>query len=286
MRSVLLLLSLVALACGGTESHRLRTEQLRSAALGKSMPFSVLEPPAVLSGAARELHVVYLLHGFGGNHATLDGEGLSDRLFVAQAEGRIPHVFLVMPQGERGFYLNWHDGSRRYEDYIVEEAIPAAERALGLELPRERRHVAGVSMGGYGALLLGLKHPQMFESIASISGVIFDRDKALDLADNRFLDWTIDIRRMLGDGTDRAFLEKNNPYSLVEALAPEKLPRLFLAAGDDEPEALRRASSRFHEFLDLRGVAHEWIEFSGGHGWESWAPVVERAIAHAVQDRL
>jgi len=283
VRLLALSLLLVAISCGGAESHRLETERLRSTILEKSMPFSVLEPPACPAGMERQLHVVYLLHGYGGDHATLDEQGASDRLFVAEAEGRIPHVYLVMPQGERGFYLNWHDGSRRYEDYLVEEAIPAAERALGLTIPRERRHIAGVSMGGYGALLVGLKHPEMFESIASISGVIFDEKKAIEFVNSRLLDWRIDIRRMLGDGTDRAFLERANPYSLVKALAPEKRPRLFVAAGTDEPDSLRLASSNFHEFLDREGVAHEWVAFQGGHNWKSWPPVVERAIAHAAQ---
>jgi S-formylglutathione hydrolase FrmB len=275
--------ALLLIACGGAESHRLETVPLDSAILGKSMPFSVLEPPACPPEIARQLHVVYLLHGYGGSHASLDEEGVSDRLFVAEAEGRIPHVFVVLPQGEHGFYLNWHDGSRRYEDYLVQEAIPAAEKALGLVVPRERRHIAGVSMGGYGALLLGLTHPEMFESIASISGVIFDEEKAIDLVGKRFLDWTIDIRRMLGDGKDRAFLERVNPYSLIEALPAERRPRLFVAVGDGEPDSLRLASSRFHEFLDGRGAEHEWVEFHGGHGWDSWPPVIEKAIAHAVR---
>jgi S-formylglutathione hydrolase FrmB len=278
-----LLLAIFLISCGGAESRRLKTEWLGSDILGKSMPFSVLEPPVLPAGAARELHVVYLLHGYGGDHASLDKKGLSDRLFVAETEGRIPHVFVVLPQGERGFYLNWHDGSRRYEDYLVREVIPAAEEALGLAIPRERRHIAGVSMGGYGALLVGLKHPEMFESIASISGVIFDEEKAIEFVNNRFLDWRIDIRRMLGDGTDKAFLERNNPYSLIEALAPEKRPRLFVAVGTDEPESRRLASSNFHQFLDRRGDEHEWVAFQGGHNWESWAPVIEKAIAHAVR---
>jgi S-formylglutathione hydrolase FrmB len=277
-----LLALFAALACGGPTDHRLEHVRLRSAILDRPMPFSVLRPPVLPAALADRLHVVYLLHGYGGDHASLDAEGLSNRLFVAEAEGRIPHVFLVMPQGEHGFYLNWHDGTRRYEDYLVQEAIPAAEKALGLALTRERRHVAGVSMGGYGALLLGLRHPELFESIASISGVIFDEQKAVELANRRFLDWTMDIRRMLGDGTDRAFLDEINPYSLIEKIDPAEMPRLFVAAGTEEPDSLRLASTRFHEFLDGRGVAHEWVEFPGGHDWPSWAPVIERAIAHAV----
>jgi len=282
--AVLALAFLLFASCGGEpKSHRLETGPLESKVLGKQMPFSLLMPPGGAPGDAASLHVVYQLHGYGGGHTALDDEGLSDGLLVAQERGRIPRVFIALPEGERGFYINWHDGSLRYEDYIIGEAIPAIEKALGLELSRARRHIMGVSMGGYGALVVGLKHAEMFESIASLSGSLFDEEKAIELANKRFLDWAIDIRRMLGDGTDREFLERNNPYSLIRALAPEARPRLFVGVGREEPSALRKASTQFHAFLDGEGVAHEWVEFAGGHDWESWAPVIEKAIVHAAK---
>jgi len=280
------LVAVLALACGGDSDRRLLTHPLRSEILDRRMPFSVLMPPACPPEARRELHVVYLLHGYGGDNRSLDEEGLSDRLFVAQAEGRLPHLFIVAPRGERGFYMNWHDGSARYEDYLIEEVIPAAEEALELHIPRERRHLAGVSMGGHGALLLALKHPDLFESASSISGSLFDRGKAVELAGKRFLDWAMDIRRMLGDGEDEAFLDANNPYSLVERVPAEARPRIFLAVGSDEPESLRLATTRFHDFLSRTGVEHAWAPFAGGHNWESWAPVIEEALLHAVPGAL
>jgi S-formylglutathione hydrolase FrmB len=136
-------------------------------------------------------------------------------------------------------------------------------------------------MGGYGALLAGLRHPELFESVASISGVIFNQDKAIDLAQNRFLSWTIDIDRMLGDGNDQEFLASHNPYSLLDRLPAEERPRLFLAAGAEEPEPIQRPSTMFHEHLLAEGVEHEWLIYDGSHNLEDWAPVIERAIAHA-----
>jgi len=278
-----LLAAIMGIACGPASDRRLVGHDVESKALGRDLPFSILMPPACPDGVEdnRNLHVVYLLHGYGGNSRSLDEEGISDELFIAQAEGRIPHVYIVAPDGERGFYMNWHDGSLRYEDYMTQEVFPAAEAALGLEIDRSRRHLVGVSMGGHGALLLGLKHPEMFESVASISGSLFDRAKAAELAGKRFLDWTIDITRMLGDGSDEEFLEANNPYSLVERLPAAERPRIFLAYGTEEPESLRLATTRFHDFLVEEGIGHEWAPFDGSHNWESWAPVIEEAISHA-----
>lgn len=270
--------ALLLAGCGGP--RHLDSASLRSEALGKRMRFTVLCPRSA-EGArpGPDLHVVYLLHGYGGDERSLDEEGLSGRLLAAWEEGRLPPACLVMPDGERGFYLDWHDGSRRYEDYVVKEIIPAAEAHLGIAPGRERRHVVGVSMGGYGALLLGLGHPELFASAASISGVLFDEEKAIDLAGNRFLRWAIDIDRMLGDGTDAEFLARHNVYSLVDALPEGERPRLFLASGVGEPDALRRPSRLFHEHLAARGIAHEWRVYDGSHDWADWAPVIEEAIA-------
>jgi S-formylglutathione hydrolase FrmB len=139
-------------------------------------------------------------------------------------------------------------------------------------------------MGGYGALLIGLRHPELFESAAAISGVLFDEEKAIDLAANRLLHWAIDIDRMLGDGTDAAFLRRNNVYSLVDALEESERPRLFLASGEEEPEAIRRPSSLFHAHLTAKGIAHEWRTYPGSHNWADWAPAIEAAIAFSVRE--
>jgi S-formylglutathione hydrolase FrmB len=138
-------------------SNMLQTVELRSEALNLRTAYALLPAPELPGVDRRQLPVVLLLHGMGGNHLELDRYGLSAALHTAMQEGRLPPLHVVAPDGKRGFYINWHDGSNRWEDHVVQEVLPHAEAQLGLgEVPRERRQVAGCSMGGIGALFIGL----------------------------------------------------------------------------------------------------------------------------------
>jgi S-formylglutathione hydrolase FrmB len=190
-------------------------------------------------------------------------------------------VNIVMPSGERGFYVDWYDGSHPYESHIVEEVVPSAEGRLGLTpLRREHRHLGGVSMGGIGALQLGLRHPELFASIASLSGPVMNERQAVEHLQKSFSRWFVDFNRVFGDGTDKQFMESHNPWAVVRSRAPDIGQRLFIAAGAAEKPFFRETTRAFHEFLRSKGVDHEFELFDGRHGWRYWEPAIERAIAY------
>ena len=131
---------------------RLLTEgAIDSRLFGRRMAFATLSPPPP-HDANRDLPVVLVLHGLGDDHLALDDFGIAARLHVAMESSALPPFHAIAPDGERGFWIDWHDGSRPYERFLLEELLPAAERGLGVDATRERRHVIGVSMGGIGAL--------------------------------------------------------------------------------------------------------------------------------------
>ncbi len=263
------------------KSRRLDLHVIDSAVMGREMAFSSLSPPAAAHAGRTDPHVVYMLHGFGDDHRALDRYGISDRLHDAMTDGGIPPVHLVMPHGERGFWIDWHDGTRLYESHVVDEVIPEAEHILGLEIPSERRHIMGVSMGGIGALQMGLRHPELFSSISSISGPVLTEAQAVEHVKSSFARWFVDLNRIFGDCTDQEFMESHNPFAIVKLKKNDPRQRIFLAAGRQEKEFFRGTSTGYHEFLDKNDVAHHWEIFEGGHGWRFWAPVIERAISYA-----
>jgi S-formylglutathione hydrolase FrmB len=262
-------------------SRRLDLHLIDSAALGKEMAFSSLSPPVVAETEFTDPHVFYMLHGLGDDHRALDRHGISDRLHDAMTDGGIPPVYLVMPQGDRGFWIDWHDGTRLYESYVVDEVIPRAEQILGLEIPPERRHVMGVSMGGIGALQMGLRRPDLFSSVSSISGPVLDEKQAIEHVKSSFAQWFVNLNRIFGDCTDQEFMESHNPFAIVRRKKNDQHQRIFLTAGRKEKEFFRETSTGYHKFLDENNVAHRWEIFEGGHGWRFWAPVIERAISYA-----
>ncbi len=272
---------LAVAACGGA-TRLLERRQIDSELLGRAKEFSVLRAPAAEGVDPATLPVVVLLHGMGDNHVSLDRFGLSERLRAAMGEGRVPRAHFVMPDGERGFWIDWHDGSLLYERYVLEEILPAGEALLGVEGERDRRHLMGVSMGGIGALQIGLRHPELFASITSLSGLILDAEGARDFLHTAFVRHVVDLERIFGDGTDEAYMDAWNPFCTSARRAPDLGQRIFLAAGSREDEDFRNTTTAFHEHLERLGVDHEFEIYDGEHGWKWWAPVIERSIAYVM----
>jgi len=123
-----------------------------SESLQRDMPYRVFAPAEIGSG---RLPVVYLLHGGGGN-GFRDWSNYSD---VAKFASR--GLLLVMPQGDYSYYTNAALRSQdRYEDYIVKDLATDVARRFPVRDDREGRALVGVSMGGFGAVTLALKHPE------------------------------------------------------------------------------------------------------------------------------
>jgi putative tributyrin esterase len=253
---------------------------VESKALGRGVRFATLSPP--LAETRPDLPVFLLLHGLGDDHLALDDFGVSARLLDAIAAGRLPPFHVVAPDGGRGFWIDWHDGSRRCEACVLEDVLPEAERLLGTDPSRERRHVLGVSMGGIGALHVGLRHPELFASAGALSGAILDEAQAVRFSRESYFRWLVPLDRIFGDGADRAFLEAHNPFAVTRRRGAPLGQRLFLAAGADETPFFTATTRAFHAHLERLGAAHAYEEYAGGHGWRFWTPVLERAIRYAL----
>src|SRR5271170_3822902 len=132
-----------------------------STALGRDMPYRVIAPKNIAAGG--KLSAVYALHGGDGDFR--DWSNSSD---VARYAER--GLILVMPDGGFSYYTNSAMKPQdRYEDYIVKDLIADAESRFSIAADRQRRAIAGVSMGGFGAIVLALKHPQLFGFAGGIS---------------------------------------------------------------------------------------------------------------------
>lgn len=272
---------LLALVACGPSSERLKYRTLDSKELSREMSYALLLPPDAGSGEAEVRHVFYVLHGLGDDHRSLDRFGVSDRLHAAMLAGRLPRAHVVAPGGERGFYVNWYDGTNNYEDYLLQDVLPTADAELGVEPGQVSRHLLGVSMGGLGAIQIGLRHPDLFASISSLSGFLPDVDEAKELIERMPKMRGVDLRRVFGDCSDQAFVDAHNPYQVVRLRDADPGQRIFLAVGDRERDEFIDANRAFHELLEQRGVPHEYLVYEGRHRWRDWAPIIERAMSYA-----
>lgn len=272
MKPLLTLVALVSLGCGF--ERRLEYVPVRSAVMNADLSYSVYVPPDFRPD--ERLPLVLFLHGGGDDPASFDRHGLSARFDAAYTEGNLPRAVIFFPQGDNGFWMNWHDGSRRYQDWILGELLPEVqERYHTLPCP-EDCHVMGVSMGAHGSLRLALDHGDRFASVSALSGPIFDSEQMLDFTDNRLYSILIPTHRVFGPADPQRVARED---IFLRWQSPEDVgPSVFLAWGTEDRAGIRDLNARFSTHLEEHGIDHHAEEYVGIHGWVDWAPVIERAL--------
>ncbi|WP_405704827.1 alpha/beta hydrolase [Streptomyces sp. NBC_00069] len=283
-------------------SASLRTDlTLRSRLLGRDVPYS-LYLPAGVSPAPRvgspdgAIPALFLLHGASGKHTdwVVKG-GIVPTLERAVAAGRMPACALVMPDARRDpglsgggqdetFYINdsgTGGDALRYEDMFIEEFVPAVEQAHGVGGRAEKRAVAGLSMGGYGALMYALRYPGRFTAAAGLSTAHFTDAgyRAMPMAEwNRFFGHAFG-RDLAGSArlTDRA--REYDLADIIRRTAPDRLrrTRYHLGCGTEDTNYLP-GTQDLRTVFAARGMGTEVVLQPGGHGWPYWTVAADRML--------
>jgi diacylglycerol O-acyltransferase/trehalose O-mycolyltransferase len=246
---------------------------VRSAALGRSAKVRLLTPVGWSQSSSKRWPVLYLLHGCCDTY-----ESWTRSTDIADLP-QLRDVLVVMPEGgDIGFYSNWRDGPR-WQDFHLRE-LPRILEPYGAG---PRRSIAGLSMGGLGAMDYTARRPRMFRAAASFSGVLHPLGVPrfwLGL----FSQYTSDPREVWGDpDTDRAIWRRHDPTALLPALTG--LP-LFVSAGDgrgakrDAIEAEVGAESRAfaRRARALHVPLHAELYPGGTHDWPYWQRELHRAL--------
>ncbi|UWZ84937.1 alpha/beta hydrolase [Occallatibacter riparius] len=227
-----------------------------SAALRRDITYRVYVPAQVQQG--RKLPVIYLLHGGGGGFR--DWSNYSD-VGAYASRGYV----LVMPDGGSSYWVNAAEGAKeRYGDFLTQDLIADVEQRFPVATDRASRAVVGVSMGGYGAVELALRRPELFAFAGGIS-------PALDVPSRKFSwrRWSQSKRFEQVFGADGSETRRAaDPFVQVKTADPAKTPYLYITAGEQEPmlEPIRR----FAGILQRRVFASEFHAKPGGHDWVEW----------------
>ena len=246
---------------------------VRSAALGRSAKVRLLTPVGWTQSSSKRWPVLYLLHGCCDTY-----ESWTRSTDIADLP-QLRDVLVVMPEGgDIGFYSNWQDGPR-WQDFHLRE-LPRILEPYGAG---PRRAIAGLSMGGLGAMDYAARRPRMFRAAASFSGVLHPLGVPrfwLGL----FSQYTSDPTDVWGDpDSDRANWRRHDQTALLPAL--KGLP-LFVSAGDgrgakrDAIEAEVGAESRAfaRRARALHVPLHAELYPGGTHDWPYWQRELHRAL--------
>lgn len=271
---------LVALAACSTP-HRLEYDVLDGLGDGRSMDYAVWAPLDLDPDEALPLMV--FLHGNGDDEESFDEAGVGGFLDAALAAGRIPRVVIVVPDGDRGFWENWYDGSHRYRDWVV-EGVMSEVRSRYHTLPcPEGCHVAGTSMGGHGALRFAFFHPDRFGTVTALSGLILSADDVEDFASSWIGRWLIPFERIWGPVLiERERIESEDLFRQWQEQADLSGMRLMLGWAEQDRDMIRASNRRFHQHLLEHGIEHEFLLFPGGHAWTAWTPVLDQVLRFAI----
>src|SRR4051812_30417386 len=204
----------------------IRTARLTSEAMASVRTYGLLLPPDYET-SARRYPVIYLLHGSGQQHATWGRRTLLDG-----ATGAI----VVMPDMDRTRYVG--AGGRvdpQAETFVTQELVNEIDSRYRTIATREGRAIAGLSIGGFGAMVLGLHHPDTYSAIGAFSAPL--------------------------DGVGDA-------AALIDAANIGFRPAIYVGCG--VADSLPPASRRFAALLQARGVVPRYEEGPGAHTWEAW----------------
>ena len=239
-----------------TPNVRMQDVSFHSASLQRDMPYRVILPTNFSPG--QKLPVVYLLHGGAGTYR--DWSNYSDvSQFAAQG------LLLVMPQADESYYMNAAQRpADKYEDYITRDLVADVQRLFPAAADRGRRAIVGVSMGGFGAITLAMKHLDLYGFAAGISSAIDVPSRPFSLKRMSQYRGHAQIFGPWGSPTRKA----NDPYLLAASVDPAGMPYFYLTCG--EQEGLLPANQRFAALLKKRGFKSEFHPGAGGHDWNQW----------------
>src|SRR5438876_2617042 len=151
---------------------RVEYKTFQSKLLGRELRYGLYLPPSY-SNSTKRYPILYFLHGMYENEMRWSSRGQTDLMLDRMiADGKIGEFIVALPFGGTSFYSNTRDGTERWEDVIVTEFIPMIESAYRVNATRATRGISGISMGGYGALKIAMKHPEMFGSVSAHSAAL------------------------------------------------------------------------------------------------------------------
>jgi S-formylglutathione hydrolase FrmB len=170
-----------------------------------------------------------------------------------------------MPEGNSSFYLNAAMIPRdRYEDYLVRDLVADVEARFPALTGRAHRAIVGISMGGFGAVAMALRHPEMYVFAGALSAAIDVPERRFSL--KRAGQWWL-FRGIFGPMGSEERAERD-PFALVKSADTRGTPYLYLTVGEKEP--LLEPNRRFAARLAERGFAYEFYVKPGGHDWNEW----------------
>ncbi len=230
--------------------------------LSRTTNVYVLKPTYIDKKAP--LYMLYLLHGYTGEYTNWIRHSNIERYVSGK------NVIVVMPSAYNGYYTDIK-GWDYYFSYLTKELPNLIKTTFNVKVPRDNTFIAGLSMGGYGALKAALSYPSKYKKAASFSG-------AVDI--QRFKDDSNLGRKSRFNFTfGKTVSAKNSLFRLAE----KSLNKVDLYISCGTEDFLYQDNNRLHEHLEKIGFKHQYITRPGTHDWLFWEDEIQNALKYFFQ---
>lgn len=222
-----------------------------------------------LNPGTNGLKTLYLLHGLSDDCTVWHRKTAIER--YASEKG----IAVIMPDGGRSWYTDEKYGYKYYQ-YVAKELTAIMEYTFPLSTDPKDRYIAGLSMGGYGALKIGLREQGRYSKIIALSGVI-DMEHRLQIERERVKNGQVNCEALKwAFGEELTVPDPDNTVYLAKNYSADFRPDLFIAIGtDDWHLPINRSFMEKIKNLDFNVT---YIEDEGDHLWQYWDEHIEKAI--------
>jgi enterochelin esterase-like enzyme len=247
------------------------SREFDSPALQRKWTYAVYLPEGYDTSSLR-YPVLYLLHGHGGGLYDWVNLGhIQQTADALIARGDMPPAIIVMPDAGSTWYV---DRKERMETAVIRDLVGDAERSFRAIGARNGRLVAGLSMGGYGALRFVLKYPEMFAAAALLSPAIYDPEPPSGSGARR--------AGVFGapEFDPQVWKELNYPALWDAFLAQKVAVPMYINSGDDDTHFIEAEATRLYSLLRKNGQPAELRIVDGGHNWPVWEGTIGDALRY------
>jgi len=243
-------------------SGRVECNSIPSKILSRSVPYCVVLPASFDTDKTKHFPILYVLHGLGDNEQFFVHSGLWNLIEDLRDRGELKDFLIATPAAGASFYINSKDGKVRYEDFLLQEFFPFIEKRYRAAPGRAYRGISGVSMGGYGALHLAFRHPELFSAVSAHSAALIEKLP-------NFLGAAQSPRsRVLGGvfglPPDTAFWNANSPLTLARTANLSAL-KIYFDCGDQDDYGFDAGAAALDKILTSRKIPHEFHLYPGRH---------------------
>jgi len=258
--------------CGSVFANgRVETIRFQSKLINATLPYNVILPTDYDSSITTRYPVLYLLHGLTGHYSDW-----AARTNVADYAANY-RMIIVMPEGNDSWYTDSASvAADKYESYILKELLPDVEQRYRTIEARYGRSIAGLSMGGYGAIKFGLKSAGTFVFAASMSGAFgVTRFTEKDVGPGRQ-----ELTKLFGPAGSET-REANDLFAIVEKLTPARvssLPYFYFDCGTEDSSLIFPYNRQLAAAMFDKKIPHEFRELPGDHSWAYWDQQVREVL--------